>query len=160
MNNIEFERCPFCGGIVRVDVVGRGICRGTDNYYVRFKLKCINCGATNDKTYQHEFSCVFGEYKTEKDAFAEAVKDWNKRAYKQENPPQPEHFAVLPCEIGDTVYVYANNRAEKATVKTFKIYNDQILVGTTIGVFDANEICESENEVYNRRKDNETKRTV
>lgn len=148
MNINDLERCPFCGGRAQVDIEGRGINRQNNNFYIRFKLRCIGCGATNNKTYQHEFSCIFGVYETAADAFSKAVEDWNTRAYIQEDPPLPEHFTALPCEIGDTVYVYANNRAEETKVKAFKVYDDQILVYTTIGEFDANRVYKNIVDLY------------
>ena len=145
----ELENCPLCNGKASFREKSRGMLGVRKSFCIHLTIECTGCGLST-REYIHEFSCKNGDFVVGFDGFKEAANDWNHRAGQKEVEVQGECeiYKTLPCKIGDTVFVYANNRAEETKVKAFKVYEDQILVYTTIGEFDAKHVYKDITELY------------
>lgn len=146
---IKLRKCPLCGHVASISECRRGTDNSNDSFYISFRIRCIGCGLMS-KQYTHSFKAIDGEVVTIEDGYKTAAEEWNRRADEKEVKTEEEHgFNItLPFKIGDMVFVYANNRAEETKVKAYKVYDDRILVYTTIGEFDAKHVYEDIVELY------------
>lgn len=84
----ELKPCPFCGGPGRVYATGNVYIDVEDHLVMEYLAECSKCGANTGVRYPGRIAgpnCAFCD---EKQAYADAVEGWNRRAdAPQENEP-------------------------------------------------------------------------